>query len=93
MQRPVGCRRATLWSFQHLATAAVLGSLYSLNAIFNLVLVDDGGQLIVAYVDIKSFEFRVVAVYVLVRDAPFSSGGRHSLTIQNSFSGQLECNP
>ena len=37
---------------------------HSLNADVNLVLADDGGQLIVANVAIKSFEFWVVVVYV-----------------------------
>ena len=36
----------------------------SLNAIINLVFAGDGGRLFVADVIVKSFEFRVVAVYV-----------------------------
>ena len=36
----------------------------SLNAIVNLVFADDGGQLVVAEVAVKSFEFRVVTVHV-----------------------------
>ena len=35
----------------------------SLKADVNLALVDDGGRLVVATVAVKSFEFRVVAVY------------------------------
>ena len=35
----------------------------SLNAIANLVLADDGGRLVVVDVAVKSFEFRVVAIY------------------------------
>ena len=35
----------------------------SLNADVNLVLADDGGLLVIADVTVKSFEFRVVAVY------------------------------
>ena len=45
----------------------------SLNAIVNLVFADDRGLVVVADVSIKSFEFRVVAVYV-----PNSVGDRHS---------------
>ena len=37
---------------------------HSLNAIVNLVFAGDGGQLVVADVAVKSFEFQVVAVYV-----------------------------
>ena len=55
-------------SFQHVAAVAVLGvSLLterSLNTDVNLILADDGGQLVVANVVIESFEFRVAAVYV-----------------------------
>ena len=36
---------------------------HSLNANVNLVLADDGSQLVVADAAVKSFEFRVVAVY------------------------------
>ena len=45
----------------------------SLDAIVNLVFADDGGQLIVADVAVKTFEFRVVAVY-----APNLAGERRS---------------
>ena len=45
----------------------------SLDAIVNLVFPDDGGRLIVADVAVKSFEFRVVAVY-----APNLPGERRS---------------
>ena len=36
----------------------------SLNTDVNLVLADDGDRLVVADVDVKSFKFRMVAVYV-----------------------------
>ena len=45
----------------------------SLNAIVNLVFADDRGRLVVAVVAVKSFEFRVVAVY-----APNLVGERRS---------------
>ena len=45
----------------------------SLNAIVNLVFAGNGGQLVVADVAVKSFEFRVVVVY-----APNSIGERRS---------------
>ena len=35
----------------------------SLDAIVNLVFADDGGRLLVAYVAVKTFEFRIAAVY------------------------------
>ncbi len=38
----------------------------SLNAIVRLILVDDGDRLVVADVAVKSFEFRVVAVYASI---------------------------
>ena len=45
----------------------------SLDVIVNLVFADDGGRLIVADVAVKTFEFRVVAVY-----ASNSTGERRS---------------
>ena len=45
----------------------------NLNAIVNLVFAGDGGRLIVVNVVIKSFEFRMVAVY-----APSSIGEKRS---------------
>ena len=63
-----------LWSFQHSAAAAVSPLVRrNLNTTVNLVFEDDWGWLIVADVAIKSFKFRVVAVY-----APNSIGKRHS---------------
>ena len=61
-------------SFQHSAAAGVsllVGR--SLNAIVNLVFAGDEGQLVVADVTVKTFEFQVVAVY-----APNSAGERRS---------------
>ena len=65
-QWTVGYWRTTLWSFQHSAATTALGSLLvwcSLNTIVNFVFAGDGGRLVVADVAVKSFEFRVVAVY------------------------------
>ena len=45
----------------------------SLNANVNLVFAGDKGRLVVADIAIKTFEFRVVAVY-----APNTAGKRHS---------------
>ena len=45
----------------------------SLNAIVSLVFADDGGRLVVADIAVKSFEFRVVAIY-----APNCVGERRS---------------
>ena len=53
--------------FQHTAVVAAEVSLlngHSLNADVNLVLANDGGQLVVADVAVKSFEFQVAAVHV-----------------------------
>ena len=62
----------------------LLGS--SLNAIVNLVFAGNGIQLTVADIAVKSFEFRVVAVYrpiALAGDALFSVGRSRSLMIGN----------
>ena len=48
-------------SSSSVGVSLLIGS--SLNADVNLVLADDGGQLVVADVAVKSFEFQVVAVY------------------------------
>ena len=63
----VGCWKAILTFSQHTAAAPVLGvSLLvgrSLDADVDVVLVGDGGRLVVADVAVKSFKFRLVAVY------------------------------
>ena len=49
----VGCWKATLTFFQHTAAAPAQGSLFA----------GDGGRLVVVDVAVKSFNFRLVAVY------------------------------
>ena len=66
----VGCRRRTLYFFQHSAAAVTLEFLSWLDVAF--VFVDDRVRLIEADVAVKSYAFRVVAVY-----APNSVGETH----------------
>ena len=61
---------------------------HSLNAIVNLVFADNGGQLVVVDIAIKSFNSgwsRFLHPIALARDAPFSDGWGHSSMIRNSF--------
>ena len=60
-----GCWKAILTFSQHTAAAVALGSLVgrSLDADVDVVFAGDGGRLVVADVAIKSFKFRLVAVY------------------------------
>ena len=58
----------------------------SLDADVDVVFADDGGRLVVADVAVKSFKFRLVAVYASIslrRGFPFFVGWRRSWTIRS----------